>query len=317
MMKAKRSDRAPMGSDFDLLEMLEGSIALVGIYDQHEVLRYANAAFRQAYFVDPTEQIDWQGLMRRNFAAGRGTIIETDDIEKWIASVRSRRGKSRQRTYESDLHDGRFIWVTETMRDDGWIVYAGTDITLLNVSERHLRLANEKLSRQSSTDELTGVSNRRHILAKLQDILDSGQESWACLVDIDHFKAINDRYGHQVGDAVLVSIAQTARKTIALRDGFGRVGGEEFLILFPSQSFEDASATLHRLQETVRILRPSDHHADLRITLSGGLTRVSSADTQSEVLRRADLGLYCAKARGRDQIRLAASADDRNHSRVD
>ena len=294
----------------DVPDMLQSSIALIGVYDVNEVLRYTNEAFRTAYFIDPHERIDWQTLMRRNFEAGRGTIIKTDDIEGWISSVRSRRGKSRQRTYESDLHDGRFIWVTETMRDDGWIIYVGTDVTPLNVPERKLRLVRDELFRQSCTDELTGVSNRRHVLGRLKEALDVGRDAWACVLDIDHFKKINDTYGHQVGDDVLVKVARTVRKTIKLKDAFGRIGGEEFLILFASHSLEEVKSTLRLLRGAIRGIDAGGGLSDLKITVSGGLTQVSRKDTEAQILRRADLGLYCAKENGRNQIRLATSEEN-------
>ncbi|WP_192847055.1 GGDEF domain-containing protein [Aureimonas sp. AU4] len=309
MKEVERDDAAREDLVPDLLDMLRHSVALVGLYDRDEILRYANEAFRAAYFLAPDERIDWQTLMRRNFAARRGTVIETDDIESWISSVRSRRGKSRQRTYESDLHGGRFIWVNETRRDDGWILYVGTDVTQLNVSERHLRLLNDKLSRQSFTDELTGVSNRRHVLGQLQAALDEGQAGWACLLDIDHFKAINDACGHQTGDDVLVAVAQTVRRTLRLTDGFGRVGGEEFLILFAQQPFDDVMSTLRRLQAAIGGLDVLRGPAARRITVSGGVTDVSRKDTQAQVLRRADLGLYRAKENGRDRLHVVASDD--------
>ncbi len=286
----------------DVAALLDQSIALIGVYDQHEVLRYSNAAFRAAYFVESREDVDWQALMRRNHAAGRGTIIETANIENWISSVRSRRGKSRQRTYESDLQDGRFIWVTETRRDDGWIVYVGTDITSLNVSERKLRLANEQLFRQSFTDELTGVSNRRHIFSKLKELLAEGGDGWACLVDIDHFKKINDTYGHHGGDEVLTGIAQTARRTVHLKESFGRVGGEEFLILFASQPFDEVRSTLARLRAAIGGMDTAARYPGLTVTISGGLTHISPGDTEEAVFIRADASLYLAKTSGRDRI---------------
>jgi len=312
-MKVQHSD-----DDFalDVADLFQNSIALIGVYDAEEFLRYTNEAFRKAYFIEPDTRIDWQTLMRRNFEAGRGTIVKTDDIESWISSVRSRRGKSQQRTYESDLHDGRFIWVTETMRPDGWIIYVGTDVTPLNASARHLRIARDELFRQSFTDELTGVSNRRHILGKLDDIQDDGQEAWICLLDIDHFKQVNDTYGHDVGDEVLVRVAQTVRETVKLKDAFGRVGGEEFLIIFPSQTFEEVKVTLTQLQSAIRRMRCSRDLPKLKVTVSGGLTQIFRQRTQKQVIQCADLGLYCAKKNGRDQIRIATFGQTSEHFSV-
>ena len=305
--------RAPLSQDYsatvDVLDMLQDSVALVGVYDENERLRYTNAAFRAAYFIEPDEDIDWQTLMRRNYQASRGTIIKTEDIDGWISSVRSRRGKSPMRCYESDLHDGRFIWVTETMRKDGWIIYVGTDVTQLNASQRELRLARDALFRQSFTDDLTGVSNRRHILAKLEETIDAKQEAWACLIDIDHFKRINDTYGHKSGDDVLVNLAQAVRNTVKLRDAFGRVGGEEFLVIFVNQSFEEMVTTIQKLMETIAGLVVCKSYPELRVAISGGLTQITDLDSQEKILGRTDRALYWAKSAGRKQIRLATLDD--------
>lgn len=291
---------------WQILEMLEHSVALIGVYDANEFLRFTNQAFRQAYFIEPGERLDWQSLMRRNHAASRGTIVKADNIDTWIASVRSRRGKGRVRTYESDLHDGRFIWVVETMLDNGWIIYVGTDVTELNASERMLRLARDIALRDASTDELTGVSNRRHIISKLEEMIADrrGTRGAACLVDIDHFKKINDTFGHQAGDDVLVAFARCVRQTIRLRDGFGRVGGEEFLILFPGQTVKEARQTLERVFGAVRALRPFVGQPDAGITFSAGLSGLVEGDGVSSLLSRCDNALYAAKEGGRDRLRV-------------
>ena len=290
-----------------ILEMFEHSAALIGVYDADEYLRFTNHAFRQSYFIEPGERLDWQQLMRRNYTANRGTVIKTSDIDAWISSVRSRRGKGRVRTYESDLHDGRYIWVVETMLENGWIIYVGSDVTELNASERMLRLARNVALRNSHTDELTGISNRRHVIGKLEELAASDRlaKGTACLLDIDHFKKINDTFGHQAGDAVLVGFARSVRETIRLRDGFGRVGGEEFLVLFPGQSARDAQATMIRVSNAVRDLRPIPGAPDQAITFSAGLSEIIEGDEAHHVLSRCDHALYAAKEGGRDRLHVA------------
>lgn len=308
----------PFVAAFEALEtlgILQDSFALIGIYDPSETLRYTNKAFREAYFIAEDEPLTWQELMRRNFAAGRGTVIQTDDIEAWIASVRSRRGKMRQRSYESDLHDGRYIWVVETMMPDKTIVYVGTDVTQLKPSERMVRMARDEAMRASTTDELTGVSNRRHIIGQLERIIPGCtggsvdphetpllQGGAACLIDIDRFKSINDTFGHQAGDDVLIALSRSMRETLALSDAFGRVGGEEFLLLFPGQTLGAARARLAVVRQAMARLRPIACAPDRGLTFSGGLTLLKAGDTSAEVFRRCDAALYAAKAAGRDRI---------------
>jgi diguanylate cyclase (GGDEF)-like protein len=289
---------------WQILDMLEHSDALIGVYDANDFLRFTNLVFRQAYFIEPGERLDWQSMMRRNHAAGRGTNIRGDNIDTWIASVRSRRGKARLRTYESNLHDGRFIWVVETALENGWIIVVGTDVTELNASERMLRMARDMALRDASTDELTGVSNRRHIIGKLEEMIAErrGTRGAACLVDLDHFKKINDTFGHQAGDDALIAFARCARQTIRLRDGFGRFGGEEFLFLFPGQTAEEARPTIERVFDAVRALRPFPSQPDRGITFSAGLSMLVDGDGVSSLLSRCDAALYAAKEAGRDRL---------------
>lgn len=308
------------GDDFTLgnvVAMMQHSVALIGVYDEQERLRFTNESFRNAYFILPGEDLCWQQLMRRNFAAKRGTIIRSDDIDAWIASVRSRRGKNKVRTYESDLHCGAYIWVTETMLPNGWIIYVGTDVSELRQSERWLRQARDEAIRASTTDELTGISNRRHIIGQLERMLLRGPEKshkpsevaveaggTVGLLDVDHFKKINDTYGHQAGDEVLVTFARVVRETIKLRDAFGRFGGEEFLILFPGQSVKAAMATIEQLYEAISNVRPVRNAPDLKISFCVGLTHILSGDDTSRIFSRCDGALYAAKECGRNQMKV-------------
>ncbi len=307
----------------NVVAMMQHTAALIGIYDEKERLRFTNEAFRKAYFISPGEDLCWQRLMRRNFAAKRGTIIRSDDIDAWIASVRSRRGKNKVRTYESDLHCGAYIWVTETMLPNGWIIYVGTDISELRPSERWLRQARDEAVRASTTDELTGVSNRRHIIGQLEKMLlcaadrsrnlsDVAVEAGGTvgLLDIDYFKKINDTYGHQVGDEVLVAFARIVRETIKLRDAFGRFGGEEFLLLFPGQNLEVAIATLRKLYEVVSVVRPVRNAPDLKLSFSVGMTQILPGDDTSRIFSRCDAALYEAKESGRNQLKVYGVSGD-------
>ncbi|MBX4915206.1 GGDEF domain-containing protein, partial [Rhizobium bangladeshense] len=85
----------------------------MAVYDGDDRLRYANSAFRSAYFIEPEETPLWPDLMRRNFHLGRGTVIRTENFEEWLRSTQSRRGKIGYRAFETDLSDGRWLWMTE------------------------------------------------------------------------------------------------------------------------------------------------------------------------------------------------------------
>lgn len=289
--------------------LLETTNAMVAIYDPDDKLCFANSAFRDAFYLADGEIIAWPDIMRRNFALNRGTILKTDDIEAWILSVESRRGKTTNRTFEMDLHDGRWFWVKETVQPNGWMLFVGLNITSVRTDERELRMDRDYAVKASHTDDLTGVSNRRHIFDLMADAIAGatardGQGGCACLLDIDHFKQINDRFGHQMGDRVLSGFARTIRDAVRLADGFGRVGGEEFLLIMPGVNLSEGVAIVTRAFEKLDESQLIPHAPDRRITFSAGLTVMTPTDTPEAVYRRCDEKLYAAKDGGRNQLQI-------------
>lgn len=301
----------PSSVIFQLLGLVESSSALIAAYDPDDRLRFANAAFRAAYFVGPDETPTWEEIMRRNHAAGRGAVLTATDLDAWFTSVLSRRGKVPQRRFETDLLDGRWLNIEETVLPDGWSIFVASDVTTLRASERSLRQARDQALISSHTDELTGVSNRRMILAQLQDTIALAQSrnavSCACLLDIDHFKAVNDQMGHLVGDTVLTAFARAVQRNTRTRDCFGRVGGEEFMLVLTDMTIQDAMPRVADILNRVRALRIPGTPPDFTTTCSGGLTDIRPSDTTMSVFSRCDTALYAAKNAGRDQVRTFES----------
>ena len=151
--------------------MYENTPVLVAAYDSFDRLRYANQAFRSSYFVEPEETPFWSDLMRRNFWARRGTVLRTADLEAWLMSAHSLRGKTEFRAFETDLVDGRWFWMTETVQNDGWMLCIASDITGLRADERSVRQDRDLAVIASHTDELTGIANRRFVMARIEDML--------------------------------------------------------------------------------------------------------------------------------------------------
>lgn len=294
-----------------LATLHEQSAALIAVFDPEDRLRYANAAYRKTYFVERDETPLWSDLMRRNWQAGRGAIIAHTDMDAWLASAISRRGKVPRRAFESDLLDGRWLWIVETVQPDGWMLYVATDITELRTEERELRQLRDFATRAAQTDELTDISNRRHMWVLLEDLLSgthpSGmRQGCLCLFDLDLFKLINDRFGHQAGDMVLVDFARTVQGSIRLRDGFGRIGGEEFMLIMPDTSILHAKKIVDRIFAAIHERRPLHNARDFTYTFSAGLSEIRADDTPQTVYSRADQALYQAKHEGRDRLMLAA-----------
>ncbi len=173
-----------------------------------------------------------------------------------------------------------------------------------NVHE--LRTQHRTLQEIAFVDPLTQLFNRRY----LSQILDEQIQIWhnqrlpccVLIADIDHFKQINDRFGHAVGDAVLVQVGQLLCDTVRSTDVVGRWGGEEFLIIMRLTECDAALLIAERLCERVAHAECGVHE---RVTLSIGVAAYIAGDSSDALLQRADLALYAAKAAGRNQVQVA------------
>jgi diguanylate cyclase (GGDEF)-like protein len=159
------------------------------------------------------------------------------------------------------------------------------------------------------TDELTKLPNRRHVLTFADEQLKTaraGGKGFAVLaLDIDHFKRINDTYGHDAGDVVLKRVADVCRRALRSHDRMGRIGGEEFLVVLPESDATTAAEVAERLRSAVEQIAFDDIAPNLHITISIGVTEWKSADDFSSIVKRADDSLYRAKEGGRNRVELA------------
>ena len=167
--------------------------------------------------------------------------------------------------------------------------------------------ANERLESLSRTDVLTGLPNRLHIRTVLEGAVERLQRfeepTSILLVDIDHFKRVNDEYGHNVGDVVLQAVARALREGVRGVDTAGRWGGEEFLVVLERCAIEDAYVVAEQLRKRVAGL---EHPGIRRITVSIGIAPVVRGDRVESVVERADVALYAAKTAGRNRVEVAA-----------
>lgn len=157
----------------------------------------------------------------------------------------------------------------------------------------------------AQTDHLTGVANRRCVTIFLEQAIVKAQASGLplgiALLDIDHFKSVNDRYGHMAGDQVIRRVAMDASRELRSDDMIGRFGGEEFVIVFPHATADISMRVAERVRNAVEAgdLNPS-------VTISIGVAEWASNETCDSLLRRADEALYAAKRAGRNLLRLSA-----------
>lgn len=162
----------------------------------------------------------------------------------------------------------------------------------------------------SETDPLSGLTNRRGFDLRAGHALDGAKDSKlplsVAIFDIDHFKSINDSYGHATGDAVIKSFADLLRRAAPHASVIGRMGGEEFALLFEHTNQEGARLNA----EAIRIAAAEAGETGLpAFTVSGGVTSIRQGETLSEAMRRADMALYNAKRLGRDRICVADPID--------
>lgn len=170
----------------------------------------------------------------------------------------------------------------------------------------------EQLRRLSTEDPLTGLANRRH-LSQLVAREVARAERYrlpycVALADVDHFKSINDAFGHAAGDSVLATIAHILRDAVRDTDTIARFGGEEFAISLPETTMDDAAAVAERLRAAVERHRWSGQLSGIRPTISVGIASFETGSSTDRLFARADDALYGAKHAGRNQVRLASSA---------
>ena len=162
------------------------------------------------------------------------------------------------------------------------------------------------LEKLATTDGLTRLYNRRKIIDILDDLLNGNHNRIAnvsvAMVDIDYFKSINDNYGHQRGDETLILFAKEAEAMLGEGSHIGRIGGEEFLIIFKDSSVKEVQWLLEQLQQSLASKAKTQFGDDFELTFSGGVLSAQSHLTSSSVLEKVDSALYQAKTTGRNKI---------------
>lgn len=178
------------------------------------------------------------------------------------------------------------------------LIYIFTSRLIQRVSD-----ARAEIERMAITDGLTEIFNRRHLLERFEEELErakrNNSELGCILIDIDYFKQINDTFGHQIGDKVIVEISKTLKSSIRAYDVLGRYGGEEFLIVMPDAGIESTTQLAERVRDKVK----ESPILGTPVTISAGVSNYQAGDeTIEEIIRRADHGLYKAKHSGRDSV---------------
>lgn len=226
--------------------------------------------------------------------------------QRWLQEPRSGAGREHRRSVEVMAPNGRVLeidWVPVV--NDGerlgrvWLVR--------DISERKQR--ESELEALATTDALTGLPNRRSFLVRLDRALHEAHQ-WPVgdgallMFDIDHFKKVNDTWGHAIGDAVLKHVADIIRQNLRRNDVPGRLGGEEFVALLPDATIDNALQLAERVRRRLEQTPAATEAGPITVTISIGVANFDGSTSQ-QVLERADAALYAAKSAGRNRVRVS------------
>jgi len=288
-----------------ILSGLDASGVAFALFSPDDELAYGSAAFRLLFDVQFGAST-FADIMRNCHGKRVGPKISLP-IEEFLDMACKRRRSSAQRTFEIDISDDRWFLVNETLLPGGWLWHVFTDITMLKSNERVLQLARDAARLAADTDPLTSLFNRRAAMERLEADMQAaardGTPLSLVLIDLDNFKAINDRYGHANGDRVLKHFAAAGRQELRGGDFFARIGGEEFLVLMPGTGLRQATDAIERLRSH---MARAENRADLccSYTMSAGIAEFCGTAAE-DLFERADRALYRAKHLGRDRITCA------------
>lgn len=297
-----------------ILQQLLQAIALtengIAILDAENRVRFCNPAIAKLFGLDESSVLGHTAdeILATMHASGRGLKMVGQSLADRQEAFRSQIRSGPFRVFELELTDGRCLLMTEQLNPDDSVILLCSDITQQKQTEYSLRESQLELARQALVDELTGLPNRRHFLQRLEEELNRSMRHahplTVAMIDLDHFKRVNDRYGHAAGDDVLRHFADFLSKLLRKSDVAGRLGGEEFALFLPETPLDDAVGVLQRTLEQLAGERLTTIHPEFSYAFSAGvvlLTDVPNADVTS-LLACADQALYQAKAAGRNRV---------------
>tara|TARA_R110001583_G_scaffold16561_17_gene67914 strand:+ start:10356 stop:11297 length:942 start_codon:yes stop_codon:yes gene_type:complete len=278
----------------------------------HDIVVYCNNTFASAFGISKEQAIGKtnRSLLKLAWSSHQGINIETDNFDLWYENNIDKLYEAKTlNQFETDLIDGRWFKMTRMNLENNFTLLFGVNITDLKQTQASLQKANQQIEVLANTDALTATHNRRSFYLLAEQAIKNAKRYYQplslLLIDLDHFKKINDNFGHEVGDFVLKEFSYRCQQFIRESDSLSRIGGEEFTILLPQT--ESAEATI--IAEEIRLFINShsfyieslDCHVDLSVSI-GISALTTKKESIKDLLAQADRALYHSKANGRNQV---------------
>ncbi len=291
-MRELRKSREEIDKLLKAISQIDDTVAIT---DKSGIITYINQAFSRHTGYSKNDAL---GKTSRILKSGIHDQAFYQELWKTIMCGEIFRGTIINRKKNGDLYyeDKTITPLKDDKENIIGFVTTGKDVT-------HETLLNQEIQRIAMIDNLTGIYNRH----RFEELFALEAERFRrfslplsmIIIDIDHFKSVNDTYGHNAGDAVLKYLTEVVQKNIRKIDIFARWGGEEFLVLSPGTNIDEMQLLAEKLRLAVdNATFPEIHH----ITISIGVSSFKKEETFSEFFKRADQGLYYAKERGRNQV---------------
>jgi diguanylate cyclase (GGDEF)-like protein/PAS domain S-box-containing protein len=282
--------------------MAENATDIMMTLEPDGTIRFISPAVRELGYFEPEEIIGLNAAI----------LIHPEDREK-VSAVHVEALGAPERVftveYRATKANGEVAWFESNMRsvrDNSGRITAVFSV-IRDLDGRKMR--EDELLRAANTDPLTGLLNRGAFRRQVKEAMNHfrpDRPSTLALLDLDHFKAVNDNHGHAAGDAALLMLADLLRENLRPGDAIGRIGGEEFAILLTGLAIVEARTVCERLRRTLAERPVPGVAPEVRITASMGLEALTTGIDIDDIFRAADTALYAAKAGGRNRIELAA-----------
>ncbi|MBN2658474.1 MAG: GGDEF domain-containing protein [Spirochaetales bacterium] len=299
-------------NELELIRLMASNLenALLGLFDENDMLYYCNQLFSRA--VHLRDEDSGKGLDHFFDLSGTDISRENRCISPEIMILKI---KPDLRLYNIHLipYRDHLILIGHLIETEGVDMLSSmamefNEIANLNREIRHknreLKNANNRIEELVHTDPLTGLNNRHHFIDKIDELIHTSKRHSlslsAIMCDIDHFKKINDTFGHETGDKVLMRFAAILMESFRREDYLVRYGGEEFIVLLPHTELNTALEAAERVRKKIQ---SDSGFYPASVTASFGVSRFTGEETASEFLKRIDLALYNAKNGGRNCIK--------------